>query len=245
MFCGTERCCHVPFSLQGFFADAPWRHVPPERQGEILIEPLYPRGGLHGGSPGAGDAKISKLAALAAARKKKENENHISLESQGSIASVAMLERLDTRTLSADASDLKEPASSGPDTRSVAAQLQPTRQGRKYHSKRRDLSPTASPGKETPKETPPRASECGNPAKEATPRSSPRAAPSTFAKTMFGDAQVPLSSVMPPIQSLALSFPRHSGAKAKSDPFAGPSPDDVVAKAQSSSKGSARKGEAK
>lgn len=245
MFCGTERCCHVPFSLQGFFADAPWRHVPPERQGEILIEPLYPRGGLHGGSPGAGDAKISKLAALAAARKQKENENHISLESQGSIASVAMLERLDTRTLSADASDLKEPASSLPDTRSVAAQSQPTRQGRKYHSKRRDLSPTASPGKETPKEPPPRASECGNPAKEATPRSSPRAAPSTFAKTMFGDAQVPFSSVMPPIQSLALSFPRNSGAKAKSDPFAGPSPDDVVAKAQSSSKGSARKGEAK
>ncbi|KAL8757299.1 MAG: hypothetical protein Q9199_002325 [Rusavskia elegans] len=223
--------------LQGFFADAPWRHVPPERQGEILIEPLYPRGGLHGGSPGAGDAKISKLAALAAARKKKENENHISLESQGSIASVAMLERLDTRTLSADASDLKEPASSLPDTRSVAAQSQPTRQGRKYHSKRRDLSPTASPGKETPKEPPPRASECGNPAKEATPRSSPTAAPSTFAKTMFGDAQVPFSSVMPPIQSLALSFPRNSGAKAKSDPFAGPSPDDVVAKAQSSSKG--------
>ncbi|KAI4281658.1 MAG: hypothetical protein L6R38_003529 [Xanthoria sp. 2 TBL-2021] len=223
------------------FKDAPWRHVPPERQGEILIQPLYPRGRLHGGSPGAGDAKISKLAALAAARKKKENEKHISLESQGSNASVAMLEKLDTRTLNADVSDLKEPASAGPDTRSVATQSRPTRQGWKYHSKRREISPTASPGKETPKEPPPRASEFGNPAKEATPRSSPTAAPSTFAKTMFGDAQVPLPSVMPPIESLALSFPRSSGAKAKSDPFAGPSPDDVVAKAQSSSKGSARK----
>lgn len=240
-----ERCCDVPFSLQGFFADATWRHVPPERQGQILIEPLYPRGGLCGGSPGAGEAKISKLAALAAARKKKENEKHTCAESHESNASVAMLEKLDTRTPSAEASDLKGPANSGPDTQSVASQSRPTRHGLRYPSKRRDYSPAGSFGKGTPKEAPPHASESENPAKEATPRSNPTAAPSVFAKTMFGDAQDPILSVMPPIQSLALSFPRSSGAKAKSDPFAGPSPDDVVAKAQSSSKGSARKGEAK
>ncbi|KAI4110934.1 MAG: hypothetical protein LQ339_000936 [Xanthoria mediterranea] len=220
-----------------FFADATWRHVPPERQGEILIEPLYPRGGLRGGSPGAGEAKISKLAALAAARKKKENEKHPSAESHESNASVAMLEKLDTRTPSAEASDLKGPANSGPDTRSVASQSQPTGHGLRYPSKRRDLSPAGSSGKGTPKEAPPHASESEDPAKEATPRSNPTAAPSVFAKTMFGDAQEPMPSFMPPIQSLALSFPRISGAKAKSDPFAGPSPDDVVAKAQSSSKG--------
>ena len=245
MSSGLECCYYVPFTVQDFFADAPWLQIPSERQGEILIEPLYPRRGLYGGSPGAGEAKISKLAALAAARRKKENEKNISPESEGSNASVAILETLDRRTRSRDVSNLKGPASSGLEgTPSVAATSVPIRRSRKYPSKRQDLSPSATPGNDTPKEPPPLGSETDDSAQEADPRSTPTAAPSVFAKTMFGGAQDPLPSTLESLWSRTFSFPGRSGAKAKSDPFAGPSPDDVVAKAQSSSKGSARKAEA-
>ncbi|KAL8911755.1 MAG: hypothetical protein Q9171_003147 [Xanthocarpia ochracea] len=225
-------------SSTGNSKDAPWLQIPSERQGEILIEPLYPRRGLYGGSPGAGEAKISKLAALAAARRKKENEKNISPEPEGSNASIAMLETLDRRARSRDASNLKGPATSGlEDTPSVAASFVPIRRSRKYPSKRQDCSPSATPSNETPKESPPRGSETENSAQEAYPRSTPTAAPSVFAKTVFGDAQNPLPYTPEPLWSRTFSSPRLSGVKAKSDPFAGPSPDDVVAKAQSSSKG--------
>ncbi|KAL8672414.1 MAG: hypothetical protein Q9168_003121 [Polycauliona sp. 1 TL-2023] len=237
MLHGAERCCHVPFCVRDFFADAPWRHVPPERQGEILIEPLYPGGGLRGGSPATGDSKLSKLATLAAARKKKENEKHVSAESQGPNASVAMLEKLDTTARSGDASLLKEPTSLGPEAPLVATNLLPMRQGRKYPSKRRDLSPTSTPGHETPKKPPPAGSESEDPMQGVNPQSNSTAAPSTFAKTVLGDAQDSMPSSLAPLQSLTLAFPQSLGAKTKSDPFAGPSPDDLVAKAQSSSKG--------
>ncbi|KAL8656937.1 MAG: hypothetical protein Q9226_002426 [Calogaya cf. arnoldii] len=181
-----ESRFYVPFSAQAFFADAPWRNVPPERQGEILIQPLYPQGGLRGGSFGAGDAKISKIAALAAARKKKENEKHVSVESQGSNASVAMLQKLDAKARNGTTSDLKEPTNSERDAPSVATKLLSTRQSRKYPSKRRDLSPTGTSGNEALGQPPALASESGNSVLEAIPDPNPTAAPSTFARTMFG-----------------------------------------------------------
>ena len=52
-----------------WFKDVPWFNIPPEREGVILAEPVYPPLRLLGGS-----AKPSKLAALAAARKKKETD---------------------------------------------------------------------------------------------------------------------------------------------------------------------------
>ena len=55
-----------------FFADCPWFGIPAHRKAEILVEPLYPSGLLGGSST---DGKMSKLAALAAKRRRKENEN--------------------------------------------------------------------------------------------------------------------------------------------------------------------------
>ena len=66
------------FSAADFFRDCPWLNIPSHRKSEILIEPLYPRLGLLGGAPENG-GKLSKLAALAAARKKKEGEKAPSL----------------------------------------------------------------------------------------------------------------------------------------------------------------------
>ncbi|EXJ54331.1 elongation factor 1-alpha [Cladophialophora yegresii CBS 114405] len=60
------------FSAVEFFQDSPWLNIPEHRRGEIVIEPLYPRLGLLGGAANAG--KMSKLAALAAKRRQKENQ---------------------------------------------------------------------------------------------------------------------------------------------------------------------------
>ncbi|KAI9672980.1 MAG: Hsp70 suppressor, GTPase facilitates ribosomal subunit dissociation [Caeruleum heppii] len=68
------------FSVEDFFRDTPWLNVPLHRRSEILIEPLYPHGGLLGGSSTAtGPPKVSKLAALAAARRKKEENKAATL----------------------------------------------------------------------------------------------------------------------------------------------------------------------
>src|ERR1700709_1407075 len=68
--------CSKPFSFAEFFKDSPWLNIPPERQ-TIFLAPLYPRGGLLGGSSD-GTPKMSKLQALAAARKKKAQEQKTS-----------------------------------------------------------------------------------------------------------------------------------------------------------------------
>lgn len=64
--------CSQTLRWATFFLDAPWLNIPAERKGDF-IAPLHPRGGLLGGSPGEGP-KMSKLQALAAERKKKQQE---------------------------------------------------------------------------------------------------------------------------------------------------------------------------
>lgn len=84
-----------------FFKDCPWLKIPSHRRGEILVEPLYPPGGLAGGSPSAeGRGKVSKLAALSAARKKKEEKRRDDNNDLGEAAerisngAVGLLDRL-------------------------------------------------------------------------------------------------------------------------------------------------------
>lgn len=72
----SPTVCSTPFSAAEFFKDCPWLSVPEHRRAVILIEPLYPRGRLLGGSSTGG--KPSKLAALAARRRQKENERSAS-----------------------------------------------------------------------------------------------------------------------------------------------------------------------
>ncbi|KAM3562973.1 hypothetical protein MY1884_001518 [Beauveria asiatica] len=69
-------------SMDAFFLDMPWLRTPTDRHA-TLIAPCTPPGGLLGGSDGG--PKMSKLQALAAARKKKteqkkEQENEIKAE---------------------------------------------------------------------------------------------------------------------------------------------------------------------
>lgn len=61
-------------SLSHFFHDMPWGNIPKHRE-TTFIPPPMPRGGLLGGS--GAPPKMSKLQALAAARKKKVEEKNI------------------------------------------------------------------------------------------------------------------------------------------------------------------------
>ncbi|MCJ1387626.1 Hsp70 suppressor, GTPase facilitates ribosomal subunit dissociation [Xylographa bjoerkii] len=224
--------CTRSFSARDFFKDCPWLNIPLERQGLILIEPLFPRGGLFGGSAEA-VPKVSKLAALAAARKKKENEKLSEKDPTAVSNSIALLDRLRIGDQpNAEGKRTTEAANdrSGKTARhnlfhTASTNPPAMREARKYPAKK----PKAPPEQATP----PPNEEARSPS-EDTPEPPPAllASPSTFARTMFGSASTSTS-----VMSSKVSFSPYTLNIAESNPFAGPSPDDVVASAQNSSKG--------
>ncbi|KAI4124684.1 MAG: hypothetical protein LQ338_004684 [Usnochroma carphineum] len=232
-----EQLCCGPNFMAHFFADAPWLDIPVERQGEILIEPLYPRRGLLGGSSNQGGPKVSKLAALAAARKKKENEKQSSAEPQQSNSSVALLERLKTKDHSNETKDAK--GSTGPTQEGAGhvslKESSPIRI-RKYQTRRRSSHDEASAN-----DVVTAALHCPgvfeDSAETQTSLPLPIASPSIFARTVVGCLREPLVSLVEPVQTLSLPFSQNAYSNTKLDPFAGPSPDDIVTKAQTWSKG--------
>ncbi|KAL9025203.1 MAG: hypothetical protein Q9196_005934 [Gyalolechia fulgens] len=224
-------------SLNGIFEDAPWLNIPLDRQGEILIEPLYPRGGLLGGSSNQAGSKVSKLAALAAARKKKENEKPKSVESQQSNSSVALLERLTIKTQTGESVPIEEPTGAKSEI-SAPAHKAPTTHVRKYVKRRRGSSQAApTSGSETPDMTAPSTSPKRDAVEDPISPPIPTAAPSMFARVMVSQSRDTKPSLAESFQPLTFSLPQVHKPDTKTDPFLGPSPDDVVTKAQNSSKG--------
>jgi len=206
-----------------FFRDTPWLNVPNERRGNIMGQSRYPRGGLLGGS--GETAKPSKLAALAAARKKaQEDKKKALLEASGNkepSTSVSLLEKLSIR----------------PKNEGIAKSAQ---SGTSDDLKRK-LSTSSS------REVPPRLLSRQKPQEgsvadiavdlqakvhEKEPFAAVpdlRAIPSSFARTMLGPARN-----SPPVTEdnmITLPYPRLA-APTDRNPFAGPSPDDVVLNAQ-------------
>jgi elongation factor 1 alpha-like protein len=177
----------------------PWLNIPLDRQASF-IAPLYPRGGLLGGSAD-GAPKMSKLQALAAARKKKAQEQ----KSGGSTGVEAPMAKL---TLEQSKSTEQKPAPS-------RGFPQRKRKDSSPHEKaptpiERESSKEES--QDIPMETPPL----------------DQAEPSAFANTMFS---TPSKSSKQPDSFFTL--PYNAAPTANTDPFAGPSPDDVVMAAQS------------
>lgn len=230
--------CSARLSAADFFKDCPWLDVPKERQGEILIEPLYPRGGLLGGSSSQGNGKPSKLAALAAARRQKENGK----PSEGDMnSSVALLDKLGRKGAPPAPSRLI----SGQDKVPVPKDVPPpstSPAGRKYPSQRRaNAGEAGSKSKSIELESPKLVAQ--DPGKSYEPPFVPAAAPSAFARTVFGLPTAPKPntdhSFLPNELShgshkISYSLPYRSMMDAESNAFTGPSPDDVVLKAQNS-----------
>jgi elongation factor 1 alpha-like protein len=192
--------CSTPFSIKDFFRDMPWLHTPHERQA-TFIAPLYPRGGLLGGSSD-GAPKMSKLQALAAARKKKAQEQ----KSSGSIGVEAPMANL---TLGlAKSTESKNGSSS-------RAFPQRKRKDTNPHEKA-PLPLERESSKEEIQDFP-----MGTPPLD-------QAEPSAFANTMFSTPSRP--STQP---DSFFTLPYNASPPTNTDPFAGPSPDDVVMAAQS------------
>ncbi|KUL91103.1 hypothetical protein ZTR_00977 [Talaromyces verruculosus] len=224
------RPCSVHFSAADFFRDTPWLNVPQHRRADILVEPLYPRLGLLGGASQEG--KMSKLAALAAARKKKTSEKPPVTEGQP--------------PAQADAQKLAAP-------RSLSERL--AMNGSKPAVRSGGLSALSKERRAANLKSPPIVSKPENKSvikplakeeriEQATEKQQPeeaadlRAHPSTFAATIVGNGTHPTKTE--PGHLLSSSFDVmhiYQQDVTEAFDFAGPSPDDIVFNAQSASKG--------
>jgi len=191
--------CLKPFSFADFFKDMPWLSIPLERQ-TIFVEPLYPRGGLLGGSSD-GASKMSKLQALAAARKKKSQEQ----KSRSSGMEKPMSE-LSINGEEKATDSLPKPSSRGFPSR-----------------KRKD----SNPHEKQPKAPSPKKDIAVDPRAQHGTAPVDHAEPSAFASTMFSSSMSSAPSVN------LFTLPYATTSTTATDPFAGPSPDDVVIAAQS------------
>lgn len=202
-------------SAAEFFHDVPWGRVPATRLANLSHRPMYPRGGLLGGS--------SKLAKLAALRKQKEQEKQAASLDTDAGRSIAILDRLSAKK--ENDKDLTTALSN-----TVLDKPKPTFPIRQ----KRAASPI--------RESLPKREETLPPI--SVPKSELLARPSVFAQTIFGE-EAPSEGGA----SLDTSRPMQGDNRRASDafilpfmnnpefmkrnPFSGPSPDDLVLRAQS------------
>jgi elongation factor 1 alpha-like protein len=192
------------------------------------VEPLYPRLGLLGGASQEG--KISKLAALAAARKKKTSEKPSVTEGQPPAqadeqkpaAPRSLSERL---AISGSKPSIKSGGLSALSKERRTANLKSPPIVSKHEDK-----PISKPAVEEKIDQPPE--------RQPEEAADLRAYPSTFAATIVGNGAHPTTPE--PGHLLSSSFDVmhiYQQDVTKAFDFAGPSPDDIVFNAQSASKG--------
>jgi len=231
------------FSAAEFFRDSPWLNVPPHRKADILVEPLYPRMGLLGGAPESG-GKVSKLAALAAARKKKEGEK-TPAEATPAVATPSVDKTPETPAAEAKPSPLslrerlaandkpRKPSNGISTLRSLGKGSPAPSPLKKSRPEPAKPEVSTEPGPEEPVKN----DQADHKEKEE-PKVNIRAPPSGFASTIVGDSTRPMMTGPSHLHSNTADLIRIYGEDL-TEPFdfAGPSPDDVVMNAQSSAKG--------
>ena len=220
-----------------WFKNVPWFNMPPSMAGQLIMEPTRPPLRLLGGSSSTA-AKPSKLAALAAARKKKENEQKSgqlpdapTAPPKQSGSALSLLDRLGAKTTQSPTSaqnDIVEPLS----TRSTNE----TPELRKAYPIRKRKSSSPPP----PIERKP--SEVSQPTEpqESQVHQELRTEPTVFAETMCGNSGHRLDRAKTTgfSHNMLATLYGQDLAELDANPFAGPSPDDVVTQAQA--KGSTR-----
>lgn len=234
------------FSAADFFRDCPWLNIPSHRRADILIEPLYPRLGLLGGAPENG-GKLSKLAALAAARKKKEGEKASSTP-ETSASSAPKSEQVNTSSPDQQNAPLSLRDRLAASGRSTPKSSEASGSLRRLASSGSSSSSsiTKQPASEIEEESVPEVSRSMErmklePKKEPEPPQTVptiRASPSTFASTIVGPETGPTAaepSHLPSNSSGLLGI--YGQDHAEPFDFAAPSPDDVVLNAQNTAKG--------
>lgn len=174
-----------------------------------MIEPVRPSLRMLGGSAPAG--KPSKLAALAAARKKKEAE---ASENQKPAGTASLLDRLGQKSATPK---VETPS------------LEGLKISEKTYPVRKRKSPSPPPPVE---ERRPSAPEKQEPVDEPKPMQNLRTAPSIFARTMIGARQDSKGLSSDFSHNLQSALYGSSYDHTEANPFSGPSPDDVVTQAQ-------------
>ena len=209
-----------PLSASDYFRGISWRvdEIPTSQLSNMIPNPDYPRGRLLGGS-----SKPSKLAALAAARKKKEEEKRTEASSPESAQSdrvVALLDRLSVKK------ENESPLASS----TKRAKFIPSRQ-KEQNQQATDASTEISSMEQVPTIA----------QQMPIPVADIRALPSMFAKAICKQPTVDESPITVMSRSshrqqwsIAFSLPYiHNPSFIEMNPFAGPSPDDIVLQAQS------------
>ncbi|KAG5937374.1 hypothetical protein E4U53_008207 [Claviceps sorghi] len=219
---------HGPTSKSLDFSDMPWLNTPLDRHAS-LIPPVRPRGGLLGGGEGA--PKMSKLQALAAARKKKNDEKK---EQPKALQVESGIKRL---SISGDAQkdDVKTSTYPSKKLRSneESVPAHPVRSN--STSQKTSSNPSSDRG-----DNKDRASHESNP---ITSNDSPNgdqaessdssnwvinSTPSTFAKVLLGSAPDNRKANRPEFYAM----PYACSSSFVSNAFSEPSPDDIVLAAQ-------------
>ncbi|MCJ1465232.1 Hsp70 suppressor, GTPase facilitates ribosomal subunit dissociation [Pseudocyphellaria aurata] len=228
-----SKACSFRFSAAEFFKDAPWLDIPKDRCGEILIEPLYPPGRLLGGCPLQG-GRVSKLAALAAARKKKDQErNQDALSQTSTTTSVALLDRLSGKNSTKNPlEETVQPdpelsvSASGSIAQSPESQNQSNSPRKRKSSSmlfKREIETADAQSLPTPDTASP---------KLKLARVALFAPPSVFAKAVFGMTGNPAGERPSKRIKMMFTLPQVPRSYTENNPFAEPSPDDIVRNAQ-------------
>ncbi|CAG8225353.1 unnamed protein product [Penicillium salamii] len=231
------------FSAADFFRDCPWLNVPAHRKADILVEPLYPRLGLLGGAP-EGGGKVSKLAALAAARKKKEGatpEASTPPTPQSDRTEVSSPDpRGTTRSLRERLAASGKPTTTPKSSESPGSTNRPTKPVMRSPSLSAQKESTTEAKRPSVPHVPLRVSPTANEPKELEHQQSVpsiRASPSTFASTIVGTTG-PTIAEPSHLHSSGTDLLKIYGQNdAEPFDFAAPSPDDVVLNAQNTAKG--------
>lgn len=178
-----------------------------------------------------GSGKVSKLAALAAASKKKASERNLDVSSQSSNTSVALLDRLSRKVATKQNDNGTHQTLDLPVSEALLGGQNPQpRKSTNIAEKRKRQISTLPQGAEPEIKGLQIPSDPGAMYYGLTiPLIAPKASPSKFAKTMFGSSG---NWHRTPLQNSCYSAPR--APDTDFDAFAGPSPEDIVIKAQNS-----------
>ena len=228
---GVQISKSAPFPFEDFFHDAPWLNVPLERRGYILEMPGIGKGGLLGGSSRReSDRPRSKLAALAAARRKENQDRRIETPVNESVALLDKLKRGLTSTTTnrqAESHDALDATLTTPGSASGF---------RRYASRQRKLSEAPSEELKAPVEKQIEDSSMAGDSRDGPVPVVPKASPSIFAAVIVGDPPPAVNLMTHSTEFYDTStLVEYTADIARG--FTGPSPDDKVLKAQNTPKG--------
>lgn len=205
---------HRTSSLAHFFADMPWGNIPEARR-TVFIKPRAPSGGLLGGS--SAGPKASKLASLAAARKRKAGESTVVLLPKNEDKQAA------TSKSQLDKSPQKAPGNTAPKRAKTDVKDVTNKEDTipKDYAKMDSAEPSATPF-----------AGCQADGGSDEKPSSYMAKPSAFAQVLcFKSAsETPKPNLQPAYHPPWMAF---TTPEALREAFEQPSPDDVVLSAQS------------